>query len=97
MRSKHQIRRGRGFAIRQRVAREADRREEKVLSRITAETLAASSNRCMRALGQLAGPAPRFMAETLEDAPLLQAEYRTMTAETRLLLEDDLAGAESEA
>ena len=41
MRSKHQIRRGRGFAIRQRVNREADRREEKVLSQLSAEALAA--------------------------------------------------------
>lgn len=54
MRSKHQIRRGRGFAIRQRVNREADRREEKVLSRIAAETLAGSTNRYMRALGEMA-------------------------------------------
>jgi hypothetical protein len=54
MRSKHQIRRGRGFAIRQRVNREADRREQKVLDRIAAEALASSPNRWMRALGEMA-------------------------------------------
>lgn len=54
LRSKHQIRRGRGFAIRQRVNREADRREQKVLDVIAAEVLTSSPNRWMRALGEMA-------------------------------------------
>jgi hypothetical protein len=42
------------------------------------------------------GPAPVFaMDETIEDAPLLQAQYERMVAEATLVLEDDLAGAEA--
>jgi hypothetical protein len=72
VKSRHQIRRGRAFAIRQRVNREADRREQKWLDVIAAEALATHPNRYMRTLGELGEGASMTDADFLNLMSLLR-------------------------